>query len=157
MDYLPRATAGDPDGLETSLFRRYLEAGGKVVWLSNPPLSVLLDPESGQFVGLDRDRPSRLLGVDHSGWNTDVYPVRVTPRGERWGLSQSWMGGPVADPKDVTEVLAEDEKRRPVAWVRSYGGAPGTGFVHLRPSMDRAILEEMRRVAEYGIFYGADR
>ena len=157
MDYLPRAITGEPDGLETSLFRRYLDSGGKVLWLSNPPLSVLIDPESGQFIGLDRDRPRRLLGVGHGTWNTDLYPVRITPGGERWGLSQPWMGGPVADAKDVTEVLAHDEQHRPVAWVRNYGGAPGTGFVHLRPSVDGAILEEIRRVAEYGILYGASR
>ena len=136
MDYLPRAITGEPDGLETSLLRRYLDSGGKVLWLSNPPLSVLIDPESGQFIGLDRDRPRRLLGVGHGPWNTDLYPVRITPGGERWGLSQPWMGGPVADAKDVTEVLAHDEMHRPVAWVRNYGGAPGTGFVHLRPSVD---------------------
>ena len=61
----------------------------------------------------------------------------------------------MANAVDVTEVLAEDEKRRPVAWARSYGGGPGTGFVYLRPSRDRAILEEIRRVAEHGIYYGA--
>ena len=156
MDYLPGALAGGADGLERSLFRRYLEAGGKIVWLSTPPLAFVRDPESGQFAGVDRERPTALLGVDHRGWNSDVYPVRITVAGANWGLEGSWLAGPVARAEDVSEVLAEDEKRRPVAWVRSYGGAPGTGFVHLRPSFDRAILEEIRRVVEHGIFYGTD-
>ena len=155
MDYLPATVSGDSDRPEDSLFRRYLDRGGKVVWLSSPPLAFVRDPETGGITGLDREGPSRLLDVDHSGWNTDVYPLRITSAGERWGLTSTWMSGPVASAADVTEVLVEDEKGRPVAWVRNYGGAPGTGFVHLRPTWDRTILEEVRRVAEYGIYYGA--
>ena len=36
-----------------------------------------------------------------------------------------------ADPADVTETLALDEQGLAAAWLKSYGGPPGTGFVRL--------------------------
>ena len=67
MDYLPAAVAGEGEDPGASLFRRYLQNGGKVVWLSYPPRVFLVDPETGQFTGVDRARSSTLLDVDLSG------------------------------------------------------------------------------------------
>ena len=36
-------------------------------------------------------------------------------------------------------------------WVRAYGGPEGTGFVLARPSAERSVLRQLRRVAEYGV------
>jgi hypothetical protein len=53
------------------------------------------------------------------------------------------------------EILGLDENGRAAAWVKSYGGAPGTGFVSL--SRERSSLDDLaaiRAMAEYGIMRG---
>lgn len=42
------------------------EAGGKVVWLGLPPMSLARD-EAGQATAFERNRSNRILGVDFSG------------------------------------------------------------------------------------------
>jgi outer membrane protein assembly factor BamB len=136
----------------TPLFRRYLDSGGKVVWLGYSPRLLLRDPDTGKVTGVDRTRPTDLLGVDHSAWNGDRYGATLTPAGRRWGLETAWVGNPtVAASEDVTP-LALDELGRAVAWVKRYGGKPGTGFLQLAPTTDSHRLEEIRRAAEYGVF-----
>lgn len=150
MDGLPGAVRGTPDG-GVPLLRRYLDAGGKVVWLGMPP-DVMERNEEGAFTGIDRDRPSRLLDVDLRAWNTDVYGVTPTPEGRRWGLENSWVGEPwMAQAGEGVTPLAVDEVGQVSAWVKAYGGPPGTGFVAVRGSTRWDRLEGIRLVAEYGV------
>jgi outer membrane protein assembly factor BamB len=154
MDHLPAVVAAEPS--DTTLFRRYLDAGGKVVWLGLQPALIERDPESGGFVGLDRAWPTALLGVDHSSLNFDFYGAAATETGHAWGVPPSWVSWLSIDASDGIEVLAEDENGRAAAWVKSYGGPPGTGFVSLtirEPRIDD--LPAIRAVAEYGIVDGA--
>lgn len=151
MDGLPTSIA-DPDAPATSLLRRWLEAGGKAVWPGTPPLALLLD-EQGRPAGLSRERPSALLGVDFSGWNGDVYGVTVTDEGRRWGLETDFVGSPSIGAAEASTVLAAEETGRAAAWVLSFGGREGTGFVVVPATTDTQRLREMRRVAEYGIFH----
>jgi outer membrane protein assembly factor BamB len=150
MDGVP-ATVVDPAAPPSSLLRRYLEAGGKVVWAGAPPLAFERD-EEGRVSGLSREGAGDLLGVDHGGWNTDLYGVTITDAGRRWGLATSFVGSPSVDPLVASTVLATDEVGRAAAWVRSFGGPEGTGYVVVPASLDTHRLHEMRRVAEYGIF-----
>ena len=94
MDYVPAAVASKPFG--SSLFRRYLDGGGKVVWLGGPPFLLKRDPATGsarfewnaavgEDEGLDFDTPRELIGVDHKGTVFDTHGLRVTPDGARWG------------------------------------------------------------------------
>jgi hypothetical protein len=148
MDGLPESVTAP--GTEAALLRRYLEAGGKAVWLGFPPL-ILSRDEEGQVVGFDRSATSRLLGVDYEIADADHYSVTVTEEGRRWGLESRWVGRLGVDKAAVTSVLGEDERGRAVAWVRSYGGPDGTGFVMLELSLETDRLEEIRRVAELGV------
>ncbi|MEZ4587702.1 MAG: PQQ-binding-like beta-propeller repeat protein [Gemmatimonadales bacterium] len=148
MDYLPPLLAGAET--ETGPFRRYLDAGGKVVWLGFSPLFLKLDPETRGLIDSDRERPARLLGVDHSRLDTDTYQVRPTDAGRRVGLEEWWRGSPSVAADAPTEVLALDELGRAAAWVQRYGGPLGTGFVYL-PIRDPARAREIREVADYGI------
>jgi hypothetical protein len=79
-----------------------------------------------------------------------VYPTDV---GREWGLSTWWMGGgfPV---DELSEVLAISENGGAGAWVKSYDGPPGTGFVWLGGgdgTVAPAHLEEAFHAAERGI------
>ncbi len=153
LDYLPpEAAAGD----SLSLFRRYLEAGGKVVWLGVPPLLFPRDPASGRtdLSRIDRSGPARLLGVTHQGGNFDPVSASPTDAARRWGIEDWWISNWSADPQSVSTVLARDEMGLAAAWVKSYGGPPGTGFVRLyggqwQGGMSRAQLLTVQAAAEY--------
>lgn len=147
MDAVPETVLAPGNG--GALLREYLDAGGKVVWMGFPPLLVVRD-SAGAIIGVDRERPGNLLGVDHGRWDTDRYGAQVTGAGREWGLESDWVGTQGTADETVT-ALAIDELGRASAWARSYGGAPGTGFVFVRMGTDADYLRELRRVVEYGI------
>jgi hypothetical protein len=82
MDHLPATVA--PVAADTVLFRRYLDADGKVVWPGIPPLIWPRDPATGEgseYIRIDRAGTARLLGVDHARSNFDNYGAVVTEAG----------------------------------------------------------------------------
>jgi outer membrane protein assembly factor BamB len=148
MDVIPEAVqTAQEEG--TSLFRRYLNAGGKVVWMGYPPGYLTRDLESGASLGMDRSAPTVLTGVDFDAYLGDSYGVTPTEEGRRWGLSSRWVGGGSTLPHEVTRVLATDELGRAAAWVKNYGGQPGSGFVFLFATVSPGELASIQRVAEY--------
>jgi outer membrane protein assembly factor BamB len=147
MDALPLELAGE-SGAE-GLLRRYLDGGGKVVWLGYLPGYLVWDDETGQVVAVDRDRPAVILGVSFEAFHGDVHGVSVTDAGRAWGLSSRWAGQGNTLPSEVTEVLGRDEIGRAAAWVQSYGGPEGTGFVLYRPVVEGSELDVVWRLAEY--------
>ena len=131
MDYLPRSVA--PVAADTVLFRRYLDAGGKVVWMGTPPL-LWPKPDSGTrtLKGVNRGATASLLGVRHERGNFDLIGVsKVSPQAKQLGFPDWWLDNWGANPEDVTVVLAEDEWGLAAAWVKRYGGPSGSGFVRL--------------------------
>lgn len=120
-------------GDATSLLRRYLEAGGRVVWPGVPPGLWPRDTLDDQLNirAIDRRGPEKLLGVSHQGANFDQRGVsRITPAGRHYGLG-GWFNAPwAADPTTVTEVLALDDQGHAAAWTRRYGMSGGL-FVRL--------------------------
>ncbi|UCC73157.1 MAG: PQQ-binding-like beta-propeller repeat protein [Gemmatimonadota bacterium] len=151
MDDLPATVAAVPS--DTVLARRYLDSGGKIVWLGLPPLILERDADGG-ITAFSRDGPRALLGVDHDRYDVDQYAAYPAPEGERWGFIDWWVSVSGVDVAEVTTPLALDENGGAAAWVKSYGGPPGTGFVSLwgtyRPIPAR-YYDQIRRVAEYGI------
>jgi hypothetical protein len=131
-DVLP-ATAND-SAPEHALLRRYLDAGGKVVWPGMPPLLFPRDPVTGQTGGLaslNWNATSRLLGVPHEAAMFDQRGVRATDAGRRWGLPARWRGAWGIAPNASIVALSADELDLVPAWVRNYGGPEGTGFVRV--------------------------
>ena len=132
MDDLPAAVATEP--LDRSLLRRYLDSGGKIVWTRVfPPQIWPIDPSAGKRTGglgsLKWDDPSRILGMKLEGGIFDQRMVVPTEAGRRWGLTGRWRDGWGIDPAEPSEVLGLDDWRLAAAWVKSYGGPRGTGFV----------------------------
>jgi outer membrane protein assembly factor BamB len=150
MDYVPSAVASEPS--DTTLFRRYLDAGGKVVWLGLPPMLFTRDPATGGVTALNREAGESLLGVDYAGVNFDSYGASATELGAQWGAPRWWVSSYAIDPADDVLVLGLDENGRIAAWVKSYGGPPGTGFVSLSaPRLWWDALPAIRAMAEYGL------
>ena len=147
MDYLPptvgTAETGEP------LLRRYLEAGGKVVWMGYPPGFIVRNEETGEFVSMNREAPTALLGVDFDAYLGDSHGIIPTAIGHHWGLVNRRIGSGSTLPSEVSEVLAIDALGRAAAWVQNYGGKSGSGFVFLQPTVSLTELAEVQRVAEY--------
>jgi outer membrane protein assembly factor BamB len=153
MDHLPATVASTAS--DTVLFRRYLDAGGKAVWLGTPPLVWPKDVRTGdvEYIQVNRAAGARLLGVDHTSSNFDTYGVMATQAGRRWGVSGWWDANWAVDTSAVTETLGLDERGLAAAWVKRYGGPAGTGFVRITggganggPNPDFA---QIQAVAEY--------
>jgi hypothetical protein len=108
--------------------------------------------EEGRITAFDRDRSTSLLGVDHSEFNFDFYASTPTELGREWGLKNGWVSAYAIAVSESTEVLALDENGKAAAWVKKFGGPPGTGYVAI--GMDHAstnALEAVWAVAEYGL------
>lgn len=149
MDALPEELAEPGD--DRPLLRRYLDGGGKVVWMGYPPGYFVRDAETGEARSADPERPAALLDVDFGAFTGDVYGVTPTDAGRARGLSLPWVGPGTTRPSEVGTVLAVDEIGRAVAWMKEYGGPPGRGFVMTRAAVSETVLAEIQRVAEHGL------
>ncbi len=131
IDHLPAAVAGEPP--RTGAFRRYLEAGGNVVWPGIAPLLFPADPKTGDadFKNINRAGARDLLDVSFENTNFDVVSATPTTAGEAWALGSWLLSSWDADASSVTTVLARDEWHSAAAWIKSYGGRPGSGFVRI--------------------------
>ena len=99
-----------PVASDTVLFRRYLNAGGKVVWLGAPPMLAPLSAKG--LKDLDREAPRRLIGVSFDGANFDPLGAMPNADGARLGLPAWYLDNWAADPRDVATRLALDEQGR---------------------------------------------
>jgi outer membrane protein assembly factor BamB len=134
---------------EESPFRRYLAAGGRVVWISLPPDSIERDPKTGKAVKFDPSRSTRLLGVEQQAGSVDWMGATATPDGRRWGMPDWYLSGWAVPKEQVTTALAIDEWGLASAWVKTFGTVPGSGFVRVwgradpipDPSWVRAVAE----------------
>jgi outer membrane protein assembly factor BamB len=145
-DQLP-APLASPAGL----IRRYLDAGGKLVSPGDPPF--IWPPDQNgerEYAGISRPVTSSLLQVDHMMAQFDRYGAHPTALGIRWGLRDWWLASWSIPPGEDLSVLAQDERGLASVWVRSYGGAPGTGFIQFnRQQWNTADVGQLVAVAEY--------
>ncbi|HEY3281910.1 MAG TPA: sugar-binding protein [Armatimonadota bacterium] len=151
----------DANGIITSgptTFRKYLDAGGKIVHLADIPgynISVdgtNLNPQPGG------NGAQIVLGVNVTDkWDENVEAV-ITPEGKKWGLTQTWTTVRAMDPKKADVVLATNQDGSYAsAWVRRYALMPSSGFVRLWDwNMDggkatEEVLKDIQNVAEYAM------
>jgi hypothetical protein len=149
-DILPTPVGGtDPDH---GPFRQYLDSGGKVVWVGFPPMLLKLTVENGVMTGatIRWDDANQLLGVSFKGaLNGEFNNNQVTPAGRDWGLGEWWLGSWDLPPSSDTTALSLDERGFAGAWVKNYGGPPGTGFVYVGKNWDSEVLNRLGIIAEY--------
>jgi outer membrane protein assembly factor BamB len=150
VDSLPQSVLGQSSA--PGLLRRYLDAGGKVVWLGFAPFALVMDPQTGQPTGMDESGLERILGIDQSRVDAAKYGAEATDEGIRWGMPPWWVGAMAIESEHVTTVLGIDENGKTSAWVKSFGGPEGTGFIRLWGRQEPiADLSYVKAVAEYGI------
>jgi outer membrane protein assembly factor BamB len=138
-----------------SLFRQYLDAGGKIVWPGAIPNLYKFDAK-GNVTGEDPRIAESALGVKYNithDWGS--YYSRATDEGKKWGLPEWWVSSFFVDQQPGVTPLAKDEYDRCSAWIKTFGGNPGTGFIQYRGwefgrSARDNELENIRLIAEYG-------
>ncbi len=149
IDHAPRQVAAN--SADTTLFRRYLEAGGKIVWTGLPP-RMWVPNSAGQYslTTFGLGGTAELLGVNVWVEPWDRYGALPSEAGRQWGLSGPWSTAWSSEVVSGTLVLARDERGYAAAWVKGYGGEPGAGFVQVgRPEWDEPALRQLAIVAEY--------
>ena len=149
IDHAPRTVA--PTSSDTVLLRRYLNAGGKIVWPGVPPRYWLPD-STGQrslssFGGVGTDS---VLGVHLELDPFDRYTTKPTQRGEGWGLTGWWLGGMATSVDGGLDVLARDERGYAAVWIKRYARNAHSGFLFFaRPTWDEPALRQLAFMAEY--------
>ena len=129
--------------------RRYLDAGGKIVWFGDVPLYYQGHAGGGVTVwGVDGS--INVLGFNAAGGAWDgAQDVSFTPDGTAWGLTDTWPSERPALPAGL-RVLAEDAEGNAAAWVRHYlAEDTHRGFVRFRDTPDIPNVDDLRRLAEY--------
>jgi hypothetical protein len=149
-DVLPNVVA--PAAADTVLLRRYLNAGGKVVW-TGEPIGALVRDSTGRPLGMNPRRTESLIGVPMGTMEFDNQVAAPTEVGRRWGIDRFFRGDFPIAVSDAIRSLATDELGKTTAWVRVYRpDRPGSGFVQLwglGATADRLPL--VRAAAEYGL------
>jgi hypothetical protein len=141
-------TVAEVMGPECTL-RRYLDAGGKIVWYADVPLYYQGHPD-GTLTTWGTAGSIAVLGFDAAGgpWNSETE-VTITSDGEAWGLSQTWASSRPASTSGL-RVLATDGAGYPAAWVKHYvDGDTYRGFVRTYDRPGVPNVDEVRRLAVY--------
>jgi len=156
-DQVP-SSAAMPSGQLPPLVRRYMEGGGRAVWVGFPPFALKFDEATGKRTGLDPEATRRILGVGPEAFTSADAEDRgalTTAEGIERGLPRSWMGSFPVSPGDVDVVLARDTQGMASSWVKNFGKGE---FVRLwgmqAPILD---LEAVRKAAEHGLPGGEHR
>lgn len=150
MDVAPPSVM--PTIADTVLIRRYLDAGGKVVWIGQP-IGIAAYDTAGNMTAYDPGRTGTVLGVSMASLEFDEFNAHPTPLGLQWGLDAVMRGGTPVKPGGGIRALSRDELGAATAWLREYrADRPGSGYVQLwglGATADR--LAYIRAVAEYGL------
>jgi len=151
-DRFPASIVDGADG--SAPIRRFLDAGGKIALLGPNPLAFKADPATGAVEDIDFAAPRAVFDVrfpppqEAGGY----YAVAPTAAGRAMGLRHAGVASYPIDAQPGVTALATDEFGRASAWLRGYGGRPGTGLLQLQLSRFEAPdLAELRAVIEHGV------
>jgi len=133
--------------------RKYLDAGGKIVWYSDIPFYYQGHADNSNTTWGDAGG-SGVLGFSAASAPRDTYnTVTFTEAGITWGLTEPWESQRPTSPTVTTNftVLATDNAGNAAAWVKNYlVGDTYRGFVRIfdRTGVPTSV-DDVMRVAEY--------
>ncbi len=133
-------------------FRRYLDAGGKVVWYADWPI-YYRGHADGSMDTWGSAGATGVLGFNASSGPNDSYDVvEFTEAGIEWGLTQTWESQRPTSPTITSNltVLATISSGSAAAWVKHF--LPGDryrGFVRLYDTGGQADPDDVMRLAEF--------
>jgi len=100
--------------------RKYLEAGGKVVWYSDMPMFYQGHADGSQ-TGWSELGAFNILGISGTSWmaNTSTE-VTITDDGVNWGLTETWISNRWTPTDNTFTVLARDGSGNAAAYAKHY-------------------------------------
>jgi len=132
--------------------RKYLEAGGKIVWYADIPF-YYRGSAAGTTTTWGDNGASGVLGFNTSSAPRDSgATASFTSAGIAWGLTRTWTSQRPLAPSVTTNVtiLARDNNGNAPAWVKHYlANDKFRGFVRFRDTSGQADVEDIIRLAEY--------
>jgi hypothetical protein len=130
--------------------RRYLDAGGKIVWYSDIPMCYQ-GHSDGTRTEWGINGSINILGFNAGygpPWDSEDE-VAFTVDGVNWGLTETWQSERPISPSGL-RVLATDSRGNAAAWVKHYVPRDSyRGFVRLFDRVGEPNFNDVRRVAEY--------
>ncbi len=132
----------------TCTLRRYLDAGGKIVWYADVPM-YYQGHSDGSRTDWFNDGSVNILGFDAASgpWDSS-NEVTLTDEGISWGLTKTWQSVRPTSSAGL-RVLAEDGIYA-AAWVKHYVPDDSyRGFVRLFDRPGQHNFNNVRRAAEY--------
>jgi len=131
--------------------RKYLDAGGKIVWPADIPFWDIALP-GGTSTNYSATGSTAILGFYGANGTWDLNnTVKLTEDGTKWGLTKTWNSVRPALASSVDVVLATDEAGTAAsAWVKHYlPHDTFRGFVRILDVSGQPDIEDVIRVAEY--------
>jgi len=147
---LPASVADRDD--DQALIRRYLDHGGRVVFLGTNPLAFIRDKDTGEIASIDPNMPSKVLGLSlpEPGTGRGYHVSEPTAEGRRWGLRDSVVASNAMRPQAVTVTLSRDEYGMATCWAKDY--PDGGMLIQLALPRNRVInIQPYELVAEHGL------
>ena len=139
-DVAPAQVAGAaPDA--DALLRKYLDAGGSVIWMADVPF-YFIGSENQQKEKWDYLGGRGVLGIDTVGNWKGRSQAAPTDEGKAWGLVSTWTSVRAVKPQDVTTVLAADADGNASAWTRQYKQG-ALGFVRIWDGAITSFTDDM--------------
>ncbi len=154
FQYLPEEVSGEK--AENSLLKKYMESGGKVVWLNYFPKFWTTD-KALNIVGYDHQYAAELLDLDfdvHMDFGT--YFANSTEKGLEWKLPRSF-NAPSSSVSNKSNVvpLAFNEFGRIAAFWKPFSENNYAGFVSFCSwsymPIKQSDLETIKAIAELGL------
>jgi len=133
--------------------RRYLDAGGKVVWYSDWPF-YYQGSSDNSMVTWGASGATSVLGFNaSSGPGDNNEEVAITDAGATWGMTETWESRRPTSPtiSENMTALATISGGSAAAWVKHY--LPGDSYRGFVRTYDRdgapTVIEDLIRLAEY--------
>jgi eukaryotic-like serine/threonine-protein kinase len=140
-------------GDTSALLRRYLEAGGRVVFPGSNPVGFKYEPGTGALLDFDAINAERILGLRYPPLEEErgYHVSEATPEGRAWGLRGQQVGTGAIAPGEVSVVLAVNEYGLATSWVKRYGSRGGALVQLTAPVFFVGSMTALHIVAEHGL------
>ncbi|MEO8526120.1 MAG: hypothetical protein ABI460_15450 [Caldimonas sp.] len=137
----------------TSLLRRFLEAGGRIVFLGSNPVAFKYEAGTGALVDLEPANAETVLGLHYPPLENErgYHVANATAEGRAWGLRGQQVGTGAIAPAEVSIVLAVNEFGLATSWVKRYGQRGGALLQLTAPTFFVGSMTPFHIAAEHGL------
>jgi outer membrane protein assembly factor BamB len=149
--YIPSAVL---DNGANSLFRKFLDDGGRIIMPGTNPMIFAIDEKEKQAVAFNILRADSVLGIQFGPNDTRAiggqFSCFATDRGKWFGLPDFWNAALFLQPNQVNTVLGKNENGLVSAFAKNYNNGGRFVQIYLHPDVP-ANLDALIKLAEWRI------